>query len=457
MNSNQAVRAPTSAAGQAANLRGRLRPLLAAIPEPARLAPLAYSCADQAFAVGGGFLANVALARAQTKEEYGMFVLSYSLFTFFFGLYNAAIVEPYTVYGAGRYRGHFSEYLQMMVRINVILGMSLTGVLLAAYFLFLRVAPTLASRSLIGLALTVSVLLFSSFLRRAFYVLREPGLAARTSFVFFVTVAVGLLLAARLHALNGLSVFMILAVGWIAGGAAYGRKLLFTASRRPFLEIEPGYWREHWNYAQWALATASVFQFTTQGYYWLVAFFLSVKQVAELRATYLIVAPVEQAFVAISLIVLPGLCSHYAATLPGEYFSLWKRNVLGVAGLTGAFALCMRVMGKTAMHILYAGKFDGLAPLLYLLSLSPLFIGIAGTMVNGLISTERPKLVFWGYLSSGAATFLLGIPLVMHFGLRGAVYGILVSGSTLAVVLTCIFLLTVRKRSGATRGRVHAV
>ncbi len=107
------------------------------------------------------------------------------------------------------------------------------------------------------------------------------------------------------------------------------------------------------------------------------------------------------------------------------------------------------------MHILYAGKFDGLAPLLYLLSLSPLFIGIGGTMVNGLISAERPKLVFWGYLASGTATFLLGIPLVMHFGLRGAVYGILVSGGTLALVLSCIFLI-VRKRSGGTSGLVRA-
>ena len=133
----------------------------------------------------------------------------------------------------------------------------------------------------------------------------------------------------------------------------------------------------------------------------------------------------------------------------GRVFFPVETKRAGRRGLRlGAFALCVRVIGKSAMHILYAGKFDGLAPLLYLLAFSPLFIGISGTMVNGLISAERPKLVFWGYLSSGTATFLLGIPLVMHFGLRGAVYGILVSGSTLATVLTCVFLLTVRRRSG---------
>ncbi len=313
--STRAPRGP----GTGGEPRRQISPLLAAIPEPARLWPLAYSCADQAFAVGGGFLANVALARAQTKEEYGMFVLSYSAFTFFFGLYNAAIVEPYTVYGAGRYRGHFSEYLQLMVRTNVQLGVCLTGVLLAAYFLFLRVAPTLASRSLIGLALTVSFLLFSTFLRRAFWlVLREPACGAH---VFCILYYGGRGALACLASGRAQWTFGVCdpCPGMDRGWCGVCQKTA-AAARRPFLEIEPGYWGEHWNYAQWALATASVFQFTTQGYYWLVAFFLSVKEVAELRATYLIVAPVEQAFVAISLIVLPGLCLHYVASRLGDYF-----------------------------------------------------------------------------------------------------------------------------------------
>jgi len=48
-----------------------------------RVRQAGFSIADQALFVGGTFLANVMLARTQTKEEYGMFVLSYrsSLFS----------------------------------------------------------------------------------------------------------------------------------------------------------------------------------------------------------------------------------------------------------------------------------------------------------------------------------------------------------------------------------------
>jgi O-antigen/teichoic acid export membrane protein len=144
------------------------------------------------------------------------------------------------------------------------------------------------------LGLTVGVLLLSTFLRRAFYVQRQAFLAAKSSLLFFISVASLLWLGVRTHALDGFSVFLILALGWIAAGAAFGRKLAFGRPKQPFYELEPHYWLEHWKYAKWVLATAFVFQFTTQGYYWLAAAFLSVKDVAELRAMYMLVAPIDK-------------------------------------------------------------------------------------------------------------------------------------------------------------------
>lgn len=88
-----------------------------------RIRQAGVSMADQALFVGGTFLANVMLARTQTKEEYGMFALCYSVFTFLSALHNAAILEPCTVYGSGRYRDRFSEYLRLMARSNAVVGL----------------------------------------------------------------------------------------------------------------------------------------------------------------------------------------------------------------------------------------------------------------------------------------------------------------------------------------------
>jgi O-antigen/teichoic acid export membrane protein len=418
--------------------------LLGGIPTRARLMPVAYSFVDQALAVGGGFLVNVALARTQTKEEYGLFALSYSVYTLLLALYVASILEPYTIYGSGRYRERFSEYLRLIIRSNAIVGVLLTALLLLVCLLLSWVAPLLVSRAYWGLALTAGVILSGHLLRRAFYLQRQGVFAMKTSFVFFVTVAGGLWVAARTGRLDSFTVFLILAMGWITAGAVFGKKLAFGKPDRTFLQIEPHYWREHWNYSKWVLATAIVFQFTTQAYYWLVAGFLSAKEAGELRAMHLLVAPMDQVFIALSFLALPALSARYTAKDIGKFLFLWKQYVFVTLGVTGIFALTVRMIGKPVMHVLYAGKYDGLASMLFILALLPVLMGVAATMNNAVIATEKPKLAFFAYVCGGVTTFLGGIPLVMHFGLWGAVYGMLLSGATYTGALALAFVLRFR-------------
>jgi O-antigen/teichoic acid export membrane protein len=425
---------------------GWLQSSLRAIPPAVKLIPFGFSLADQALAVGGIFLANVALARTQTKEEYGMFALSYSVFMFLSSLHNAAILEPYTVYGSGRYRERFSAYLRLMTRSNALLGLLLSGIVLLVCLLLWRIAPHRASRAFVGLGLTVGVLLSGLFLRRTFYVRRQPALAAKSSLVFFVTVAFALWVAVRTHHLDSFSVFPILALGWIVAGARYAGKLLFTQTPETFLEREPGYWALHWKYSRWVLITAFVYQLTTQGYYWLVAGFLSVRDVGQLRALYNLIAPADQIFIAMCYLMLPAMSARYATRRMDNFLSLWKRFELIVLAGSSLFAIGVRVFGKQVMHVLYAGKFDGLEPMLFTLALLPLFMATGNTIAVALNAAEKPKLVFYGFLASGAATFTVGIPMIIRFGLSGAVYGMLLSGATFSVAIGVSFLLGLYKR-----------
>jgi len=409
--------------------------------------PLAYSLVDQAFSVGGIFLVNVMLARTQSKEEYGMFALSYSVYTFLSGLHNAAILEPYTVYGSGRYRDRFSEYVSLMTGSNTIVMGVLTACLLLVCGILRVFAPRLGSHALAGLALAVGVLLSSSFFRRAFYVEGRAEWAAKVSCLFFVSITCGLLAAAHFRLLNGFSAFLILALGWVAAGAGFSGEFRRLKPRIAFLQAEPRYWQEHWKYAKWVLATAFVFQLTTQGYYWLVAGLLSVKDVAQLKAIYILVTPVDQLFIAVNYLVLPALAAHFAAGRMGEYFALWRKVGLATVCMTGLFAAGVRFAGRSTIHVLYGGKFDGVVPLLFVLALLPLLMGIGNTMNDALKAAEKPRLVFYAYFASGAATLLLGIPLVRHSGLKGAVYGMLLSGATYSVVLGLGFLFEVAKKS----------
>jgi len=418
-----------------------------AVKSASKVMPLVYCLLDQAFSIGGVFLANVMLARTQSKEEYGAFALSYSIYTFLSGLNNASILEPYTVYGSGRYRDRFTQYVRLMARSSAVVAAVLTAGLLIACSILSEARPQFSLRALAGLALTVGVLLCATFVRRAFYVQGRPAQAARMSVVFFLCVTCGLLLSTRWHVLDSFTVFLILGAAWVAACAASARGLFAKEQQSAFLQSEPRYWQEHWKYTKWVLGTAMIFQVTTQGYYWLVAGLLSLKDVAQLKAIYILVTPADQFYIALNYLVLPAMAGHFAAGRMGEYFSLWRKVGLATICIALLFAAGVRVAGRQIVHALYAGKFDGVAPLLFLLALLPLLMGIGNTMNDALKAAELPKMVFYAYLASGAATLLAGIPLVSHFGLRGAIYGMLVSGATYSAFLAFAFFFQVSRKN----------
>ncbi len=62
-------------------------------------------------------------------------------------------------------------------------------------------------------------------------------------------------------------------------------------------------------------------------------------------------------------------------------------------------------------------------------------MAIGNSMNAAMKSVEKPNLVLYAYLASGAATFAIGIPLVMSLGVRGAVYGMVVSAAVYATTL----------------------
>ena len=424
----------------------------AALPIPESLAwprirRAGFSLADQALSVGGIFLVNLALARTQSKQEYGVFALSYSVFMLLSGLHNAAILETYTVYGSGRYHRHLPEYTQLLRRSNVLLCLGLSATVAAVWGVLAWVHPAFASRTILGLALSCGVLLTASFIRRTFYIRRRPDLAARFSFVFFSTCVLLLWLLLRAEILNGFYAFVIIALAWIAGGVSVSHELPANAVCRSFTEIEPEYWSEHWKYARWVLVTALVFQFTTQGYYWLAAGLLSVKETGDLRAMFNLVSPVDQIYIAMSFLILPMMAHRYASRRMADLLPLWKAYCMACLAVVGGFAALVNLFGMSAMHVLYAGRFDDVAPFVGTLALVPVVMVLGNTMNDALKASEKPKLVFYAYVCSGSATFVVGIPLVVHLGLRGAVYGTLFSAAAYTGTLAIGFFLHTRERA----------
>jgi O-antigen/teichoic acid export membrane protein len=295
------------------------------------------------------------------------------------------------------------------------------------------------------------VLLSSNFVERTLYIQNRPDLAVRFSLVFLTVLAILLFVFARRGLLNGFTVFLIAALAWICAGGFVRREFLGRDTGESFLRVEPRYWSEHWNYARWVLVTALVFQLTTQAFYWLVAGILSVKEVASLRAIYLLVGPIDQVMIAMSLLFLPLMAFRFAAKQDERLILLWKGYGLAALLITGSFATFICVVGTPIIHILYAGKFDDVTGVLKTLAFLPLTMSIGNGANAALKSIERPQAVFWGYVAGGSATFILGMPMVKYFGLQGAAYGMLISAAVYTVTLLTELLLAIHPKINGVR------
>jgi len=400
---------------------------------------VSFSLVDQGLSVSGMFLVNITLARTLTKEEYGVFALSYSVLGFLLALHNGIILETYTVYGSGRYHRDFPVYAGLLWRTNILLGLGLTGALTLLWRILAWVVPAAASTTVLGMTLMCGVLLTAAFARRTFYLQGRPDLAAKFSTIFFSICLIFLWLSFRTRILNGFSAFLMVGLAWTLAGAFLAGELPHSAKRGVFTGVEPAYWTEHWKYSRWVVLTAFVCQLVTQAYYWLAAEFLSVKDVGNLRSLTNIVIPMDQVFTSMNLLILPAMCFRYASGRRKGLLPVWRAYCAGWFLVTCAFAGLVNFLGKPVMHVLYGGKFDDVTPLIGILAFFPVVTGVGHTINAALKAAEKPKLVFYAYVVSGVTTTLLGVPLVLHLGLRGAVYGMLLSGAVYTAALAVGF------------------
>ena len=390
-----------------------------------RLANLGYSLADQILAVGGMFAVNIALARVRSKEEYGIFTLSYSVFTFLTGLHNAAILEAYTIYGSGRYHGRFSSYGRFVAEQCRANGRPECG--FAGSWQILRwLHPAFASPALLGMALTCGVLLTAAFWRRTFYIRRRPDLAVRFSAAFFVSCMNLLGLAIWAGLLNGLSAFLIqLRLGrWpfrlrrnpthanddkkddarekTAGLAEAGTR--FSARRAWLLgralEVFPlgvcdragfpihrrrptsGWWRRFFPYAM----SPNYAPCTTWPY----------RSIRSSRPTYAAGAAADGLAFRLRRTGKLRRCGGAARCC------FWHRFGVCLGRWVGKYLDCF----TSSM----AASSTDVAPLLRWYVLVPVVMGVGNAANAALKAAEKPQAVFAAYLASGIATFVRGHP-----------------------------------------------
>jgi O-antigen/teichoic acid export membrane protein len=394
-----------------------------------------FTIVDQALFSGANFLINILLARYLEPSQYGAFALVFSLFLLIGTFHTAIFTEPMMVFGAGKYRDKFENYIGFLIRCHLSIMVPISLVLLVVSLALGKLYSEDIQKALIGLAIAGPMILLLWLVRQAFYVRLQPHYSAMGGglyFILVITLIYFMQLTKTLTQLTtllgmGLSAFV---VGLIS--MAYLRPQFLTAG-------DPGaamVMRSHWRYGRWSLGSAGLTWLPGNIYYVILPGLIGLDGVAALRALRNLIMPMLQVINSLGFLLLPLLSSN-AKEEPrrmGKTMGLFLSIFITASVL---YLVLLSNFRSQVLMLLYRDKYLNLSSLVPIVALLPISASVSGILGNALRALERPDRIFWSFVASSGVALVIGFPLASAFGIGGALFGSLLSS------LASIFLMYV--------------
>jgi O-antigen/teichoic acid export membrane protein len=402
-----------------------------------------FALLDQGLFAGANFIVNILLARWLTPAEYGTFALAFSVFLLLGVFHNAILTEPMMVFGPGKYRERFPEYLGILLRGHFALMLPGAALLAATAFLLGWLYSPAVERAFLALALAAPFILLLWLVRRAFYVRLQPGWAAAGGGLYILFLPVCIYALRAMERLSPVTGFL----GMALGGLVVSLLLLIPLNpRRPGVHKNPSVSmvaNDHWRYGRWAMATAGLAWFPTNIYFVLLPVWVGLEEAGALKALINLAMPVLLSISGLSMLFLPVLSRQSEeGGKQSMNRTLWFSFGLFFLG-SGLYLSLLCGLRGAIFQLLYGGKYHEFAgwPLV-VVGLWPFGQAITAILGNALRALQRPDYVFWSSVGGSAATLLLGIPLAWRLGVGGAL-----AGSLLAFLATGGFMLFFYEKS----------
>jgi len=357
---------------------------------------------------------------------------------------NGLVLEPLAVLGTTAFLRRQLGYIFALHRLNAVVA-CLSGLILVAGGLMQwgTAGPEIALAGSVSLA--VPALFSLGVFRRACYVLGCRRYAAGASTLFTLTLFLPAIFAAHRGRLTAAGIWLLMALS--AGAAAVTLGLLISAkygyarkvpsgTPAPYSEIVLA----HWNYGKWALAGLAATWVSTLGYVPLLAS-RGLAQAATYRALDNLYLPQSQLLTAIWLLFLPTIAHQMMTPSPERVSQIARATTLGGLLVSLVYALAVSCFAHPLMGLLYSrAQYDAAAPLAWLIGASVVLRAVSDFGL-GLVfrALNRPDYVFYSCLAGAAASVLIGVPLTLHGGVRGAVISRALSGAIQVVVAAVLY------------------
>jgi O-antigen/teichoic acid export membrane protein len=406
--------------GTGLSAKGGLAYLRSALPSAdARLKGM-LSLADQAVVSAANFATGVILARACAKEEFGLYMLGFSLVLVALDIQTALLATPYMIHSPRLQAGALRRYSgASFVQQLVLSGTFAAGLMVASVILRLRgTGSKPLAQVLLALGCVIVLVASREFIRRVCF----AHLRMATALLFDTCVAViqvgGLVVIAWTGHLSASRCYWV--VGFACGVAVVG----WLGTNHKHLDIilrdVPGAAGDNWQLGKWILVSGVVWTLTMNAYPWILNAFHGAAATAVWGACLAVTASSNP--------LLQGTLNYLGPKIAHSYADGGREELRRAVGkcnaIIGAVLLpiCLVLVlgGGLLVQLLYGHKYAGNGIVVAVLALGMAANAVVSPYGRALFVLDRADLDFAINVAALVLSIGCGVPLVKWLGPFGA-------------------------------------
>lgn len=393
-----------------------------------------WAVTDQALFALSNFAMNILLARWLVPEDYGAFAVAFTLFLLIGALHTGILTEPMQVFGPGKHKERFGNYLYVLVKGHAAFGFlgSVLFALAAITLWYFTESPL--TFALGGLAFALPFILFQWLLRKATYVLLTPILAAKAGMLYMVLMFSGLFGLHHIEIIGSATALIVMGLASLISGLWLAWKLHAHRSAEDPEGLQRLAMEDHWRYGRWAMMTGMLGWVPGNIVYLLLPVWHGLEMAAVLRALNNLIMPVLQIKIALFALLLPVLVRLRQSDYPRMLRMARNVGLVFTLAAVGYWVL-IGLFGSTVVDFLYVSHYTSYANLLWALGVVPVIAVWMGAATALLRAMERPALIMRAHAIAAIISITMGVAVVWIFGLAGAITLLLLIQAIKALVL----------------------
>ncbi len=392
-----------------------------AVRAPAAL----LSFLDQVLISAARFLAGLLLIRSASAEEYGLYMLLFSIILLAISVQNALITTPMTVLAPTMAQDEQSRFVRALAKGQYLIWLPLLIFIPAGMLFFQRPESMITPGLALVLAAALFFILAREFFRRAFFVIFRPGQVVRTDFIDAAILISALILLARGEGL--MSAQAVIALTGLAAmfAGVFAAREFFGFFRVPSGDVFAAL-RRCWPFGRWSLLGVIVTWLQMQGFLFLLDFLQSREDVGHVSAVRMLLVPVMMLNTALISLYKPRSAGVLAEKGPAAAARLLMRMTM-MAGLGALLWFVLVFFGKEVLqNVVLKTRIPGYEGLLALWA-GVFVLQIIRTAMSAFLQIRHQfERLFYVGAVAASASLAAGWWLIPQHGAAGSLYGVLI-------------------------------